>query len=169
MLLFAAGLLVSGFAAGAGPPRTPILTDWMDEGSMQVHAISDEGQPLVGGGIVRRVSKGAALGFRGLIPLWGTGSYTGEVFGRGYFTPEDRSSLFLEGDASLHLVRGGTTFVPSVGFLFGVRVAVTDTLSVGGSFGPVVFPASALPNVEFARFGPLGIAPRMLASVDFHL
>jgi hypothetical protein len=164
------GLALAGTStACAGTGSQHVVSDLMDEGTVQVHGVSDGGLPLVGGGLVKRVSKGGFVGFRGLLPVWGTGSYTGEVFGRGYFTPEGRSSLFLEGDASLHLVRGGTTFIPSVSFNFGVRVAVTDTLSVGGSFAPVLFPAGLEPKVDFVRFGPLGMAPRMLGSVDFKL
>ncbi|MES2640027.1 MAG: hypothetical protein V4850_11110 [Myxococcota bacterium] len=164
------GLALAGASAacaGTGSPRA--VSDWMDEGTVQVHGVSDGGAPLIGGGLVRRVSEGGFVGFRGMLPVWGTGSYTGEVFGRGYFTPDARSSLFLEGDAGLHLVRGGTTFIPSVGLNFGVRVAVTDTLSVGGSFAPIVFPAGLEPKVDFVRMGPLGMAPRMLGTVDFKL
>ena len=167
----AAGLaLLALLAACTGAGKSGVgRPDWMDEGAVQIHAISDRGRPLVGGGLLRRVTPGGYAGFRAFVPVLESGSYTGDLFWRSYFRPERPSSLFVEGDASLHLVKGGTTFVPSASVALGVRTAVTDNLSVGGSFGPLIFPSGSTPDVDHLRLGPFGVAPRMLASVDFHL
>ncbi len=160
-------LLLSLLAVASGSEPERVATPWMDEGSLLFEGLSD--RPLVGGGIVRRVAGAVWVGGRVFIPVWGLEPYEGDLFVRGYLTPNETGSLFVEGEVAAWL--GRDLFVPAVGGSFGVRVRVHPRLSVGGSFGPTVFHRGGLPDAEgtFLDIGPARIAPRMRATVDFLL
>lgn len=155
----------------AGPPpdtaETTGLADapWADEGV--VHVGGPAARPLTGGGIARDLGRGVWLGGRFLLPVAGDGPCAADLYARRYFTPDRPASLYLEADATAW--KQGAAVFPSGSALLGVRVRVHPRLAVGGSLGPTILPAEASAEGPGTRLGPVRIAPRMFAAVDFLL